>query len=297
MKSRASYAIPKLAIAVAICLISLAVTPRIAAADGFSDAFIGYRFGTDFREPFNPDPIAKNILQFQYVNGGSFGGNLLNLDILSSNGADSANNGTAPACIGCSGGAQELYAVYRHTISLGALTGHKLAGGIISNIGITGGFNYNSKQDNFTSRVQQWQFGPSVSFKVPGYASLAVEYRTEENHSAFCLPNFSTGCNVHFTPSLFIEGAYGIYFKAGLPAVFQGFFGFNTSKGIDGSGNPTAPEILSESALLWDVGSIAGAKRQIYVGVGYQYWHNKFGSMPGVGTQANVIQLESQLHL
>ena len=294
---RAQFFFAKMAIAAALLLMPLAIAPQPAKADGFSDAFIGYRYGTTFREPTNPNPIDKNIIQFQFVNGGSFGGNFFNLDILSSNGVDSANNGTNPVCTSCSGGAQELYAVYRHTFSFSGLTGHHFGGGIVRDIGLTGGFNYNSKQDNFTSRVQQWQFGPQVSFNVPGFATLSAEYRTETNHSAFCLPNFATGCTVHFQPTLFIEGAYGIFFKAGLPAEFQGFFGYNTYKGIDGSGNPTAPEFLSESAVLWDIGSVTGKKGKVWVGAGYQFWHNKFGSLPGTGTQANVIEGEAQIHL
>ena len=35
-----------------------------AAADDLSDTFLGYRYGTRFREPNNPNDIAKNIVQF-----------------------------------------------------------------------------------------------------------------------------------------------------------------------------------------------------------------------------------------
>jgi hypothetical protein len=141
--------------------------------------------------------------------------------------------------------------------------------------------------------------GPEFNFKLPkGFFNIAPMYRIEHNHSAFCLPNFATGCGVQFKPAFYLESSYGIPLKLGIAAKFQGFITYNTSKGFDGSGNPTAPELLSETALMWDVGSIAGKAHSVYLGVGYQYWHNKFGSLPSLtGSQASLPQIEAEIHL
>ena len=37
-------------------------------------------------------------------------------------------------------------------------------------------------------------------------------------------------------------------------------------------------------------------KGTVFVGVGYEYWHNKYGNPPGVGTQVNAPQLQVEWH-
>ena len=51
------------------------------------------------------------------------------------------------------------------------------------------------------------------------------------------------------------------------------------------------------TSLMVDVGQVvAGHKGTVFVGVGYEYWHNKYGSPPGVGTQVNAPQLQVEWH-
>lgn len=49
-----------------------------------------------------------------------------------------------------------------------------------------------------------------------------------------------------------------------------------------------------------DVGSFAGHKDTVFAGIGYQYWHNKFGNIakddPTGGSTAHVPQLEFEWH-
>jgi hypothetical protein len=37
-------------------------------------------------------------------------------------------------------------------------------------------------------------------------------------------------------------------------------------------------------------------KETVFAGIGYEYWHNKFGDQPGVGTQVNAPQLQIEWH-
>ena len=55
-----------------------------AAAEDSSDTFIGYRYGTRFREPNNPFDIAKNIVQFAHASTYRYGSNYLNIDYFKS---------------------------------------------------------------------------------------------------------------------------------------------------------------------------------------------------------------------
>src|SRR5882672_7150701 len=73
-----------------------------ACAEEWSDTSIGWRYGSAFREPFNPSKIKKNILDFQHVGGYKYGTNFFNVDFLMSDKKDPAAGGA---------GAQEAYAV------------------------------------------------------------------------------------------------------------------------------------------------------------------------------------------
>ena len=78
---------------------------------------------------------------------------------------------------------------------------------------------------------------------------------------------------------------------------FQGFVNFVGSKGKDYTNHHTAKETLMRTSLMVDVGQVvAGHKGTVFVGVGYEYWHNKYGSQPGVGTQVNAPQLQVEWH-
>jgi hypothetical protein len=48
---------------------------------------------------------------------------------------------------------------------------------------------------------------------------------------------------------------------------------------------------------MFDVGAGMGKAGKVYLGVGYQYWHNKFGNMPGIGTQASLPQFQTEIHI
>ena len=55
-----------------------------AAAEDSSDTFIGYRYGTRFREPHIPSEITKNIVEFAHASTYRYGSNYLNIDYFKS---------------------------------------------------------------------------------------------------------------------------------------------------------------------------------------------------------------------
>src|SRR5450631_1833893 len=140
----------------------IALVPTAVLASDWSDTYIGYRYGHDFREPFNPNDIAKEIGSLTHASGYKYGSNFFNIDLLKSNNQDLASGG--------GGGAQEVYVVYRTTLSGSAVFGTPLKfGGIIRDIGLTAGFDYNAKDDQFSARVYKFAIGPKFSFDVPGF--------------------------------------------------------------------------------------------------------------------------------
>ncbi|GAB3625909.1 outer envelope protein [Pandoraea terrae] len=264
------------------------LAPFSAQAADWTDAFVGMRYGTTFREPSIPDNIAKTILQFQYVSGYKYGTNFFNTDVLLSNRKDPAAGG--------GGGATDIYVVYRHVLSMSAVTGLPLAIGPVRDFGLTAGIDLQSKNDAFgsgsrSSLPRKFVAGPTVKFDVPGYLDFSVLFRTENNNNSI------VGKNVTFQNSYGLELLWGIPFHLGVPAKFKGFADLIGPKGKDGFGVQTKQEFMLETALMFDVGSLYGKKDSLYVGVGYQYWHNKFGVPPGVGTKASVVQLNLEYHL
>ncbi|HEY0798860.1 MAG TPA: hypothetical protein VGD50_06890 [Candidatus Baltobacteraceae bacterium] len=275
----------------------LTFVPASARADGWSDFWVGYRYGTNFREPTNPNPIAKSIPQFQYVSGDRMGSNFVNVDILMSDGVDPAGGpviGGLPT--NNNGGAQEIYIVARHELSFGGLLHHSFKSAIIRDVGLTGGFDFNSKDDEFEPRVRKYFVGPTINFKAPGFASLSLLLKAEQNHNAF------VGEYVGFAGTYQLEGSWGFPVHVLGQAKIVGFFTYSGAKGPNTDAYPgipagggTAPELLAESQLMWNV---SGKKKNVWMGVGYQHWRNKFGNPPTVnGSQANTAQLEMEYHL
>ena len=292
----------------AACLLAAMImaAPTLVTASDWNDTSLGYRYGREFREPYEPGDINKSIFSLTSASGYKYGSNFFNVDMLKSNDRDPANGG--------GGGAQEVYVVFRTTLSASKISGIPFKYGVIRDIGLTGGFDYNAKDDQFSARVYKWAIGPKVSFDVPGFFDVAVVFRTEHNHNwyatyaqfggAGCVPSATQVCNpdIRFKNTAALESAWMNPFHIlGVPLKFQGFVNYIGSKGRDGVGAHTKPETLLESSLMVDVGSFFGKKDTVFVGVGYQYWHNKFGSDsdldPTGGSTARVTQLEFEWHL
>lgn len=257
-----------------------------AQAATWSDTFLGYRYGTQFTEPGNPNDVTKHVLQFTHVSGYSLGQNFLNLDVLQSDDADPASGGET--------GATEAYLTYRHQLHFGKLFEEPLAFGPVKEVALTGGFDLNTKNTEFAPRKRMLVVGPTLKFDVPkGFVDLSLFYAHEWNHcgAGFCEIN-----EIEFDPYYQINLAWGVPFELGaLPMKFQGFYNYNHEKGDDYQGNPTESEQLMRTALMLDVGQVAwGEENRLWAGVGYEYWRNKFGNhdKPGVDTDAPTLQLE-----
>ena len=260
--------------------LALGASSNLYAAD-WSDTFVGYRYSSKFAEPAISGDISKNIFQLNHVSGYKYGTNFFNVDFLISDNKDPAAGG--------GGGAQEVYAVYRHNLSLSKVSGVPMKFGVIRDVGITAGFDFSSKDTAFAPRVRKFVIGPTFSFDVPGFFDVSLLYRTERNHNGI------VGADVSFDPTYGVSAAWGIPFQMGLPVVFKGFADFIGKKGKDGFGVETEPETLINASLMFDVGSLAGLKQAVFVGPGYQYWNNKFGST-GVGTRESAPMIQAEVH-
>lgn len=263
-----------------ICVITAAgaASGLSATAAEWSDTWIGERYGTRFREPFNNENISKNIVSLTHVSGYKYGTNFFNADLLMSDRKD--------------GNAQEAYVVYRHTLDLGKVTGRSFAYGPVRGLGLTAGFDLNTKNDTgYGSKKRMLVLGPTFMADVPGFLNISLLLLHESNRPAAIASRYTY--DLH--PMLTL--AWGIP-VGGSGLSFEGFMNYIASKGRDEFGGATAPETNIDAALMYDLGPVVGAAKNTFrVGVGYQYWRNKFGTPKSVpGSLAKTPMLRAEYH-
>ena len=263
---------------------ALVAAPAASQAATWSDTFVGYRYGSDFREPTNTKDVEKHVLQFTHASGYAVGQNVLNLDVLQSDKADPANGGGS--------GATEFYLTYRHQVHLGKVFDRSFAFGPVKELAVTAGFDLNTKNTAFSPRKRLLVLGPTLKFDVPGFLDVSLLFGREWNQNKLGSPKQ----RIAFDPQWILNAAWGIPFTVGpVPLKFQGFANHLSKRGADYNGRKTKAETLMRAALMVDVGQmVSGRKNTFLMGVGYEYWRNKFGNhgIPGVDVDAPVFQAE-----
>lgn len=273
------------------------------APPSWNDTYVGYRVGDNFYYPGvrtasgAPAKITQNIGFLTTTGGFRYGSYAFNVDYLVSSMANPEAGPTnqygypTPG----SGGAQELYSVGRVELSASKIFGRSFAYGPIRDFGLTGGYEFGTKNDAYAERARMLVFGPTIEFSVPhGFWNITVGVRTESNHDGI------TNVDVHFNPALHVESSWLYPFRLGpVPLVFKGFASLTGPKGKDGFGVNTTTELLTRVSLLADVGSFVDHPRTLYAGVGYEYWHNMYGTksseQPGT-TQTSCPMLVVEAH-
>jgi nucleoside-specific outer membrane channel protein Tsx len=270
----------------------------------FIDDVLSFRYGTAFKEPGvnNGNDIEKGILNFQHFNTDKWGSNFIDIDFLFSTGQDPVNNITAPFSNGGPIGATEVYGIFRRDWSYSKITGNDISNGIIKDVELRMGGDFNTKNDPFSAEKRLLVVGPKVDFNVPvGFFYVAALAAHEWNHNGFC------NCATEFNTHLQIEAAWAFPFTVGNnnAFTFKGFFVYVAPKG-DNPFSPTFPnnthtvsEILTRPEILLDVGNYWGQKGKFEVGFGYEYWLNKFGNNHDAipGALANTPELIARWHI
>jgi nucleoside-specific outer membrane channel protein Tsx len=271
-----------------LCLAVAMTCAAGAHAADWSDTFISYRyiskesaFVTDANN--NKVDVAKQIVSLSHISGYKYGSNFFNIDVLKSNSNNPANNGDGSPFgngPGTNSGAQEVFAIYRHDLSLSTVSGTSLKYGPVKDVTLTAGFNAGSKNDFNGATPLALVIGPTVQFALPaGFVNVGLQAYKESNNSAISNSIFHEGAHQSFKTAPQLNVVWGVPFNAGIPAHFKGFL---TVTGNKGRGTPhgdeTKTETLMDAMVMFDLGSLAGKKDTFYAGVGYRYWKNKFGN-------------------
>ena len=267
----------RVAAAGTIAVLALAMGAQQASAADWSDTSIGYRYGSRFAEPYNPNDISKQVLSWTYADGYKYGGNFMNLDFLRSDGKD--NN------------AHEAYLLYRHTLDLGKVSGKSFGFGPVRSVGLTAGFDWDTKNDNsYNSRKRMVVAGPTLMFDVPGFLNVSLLALWESNQPLGIAKRYKYDTHPMLT------AAWGIPLGSGFS--FEGYANWIGNKGKDEFGGQTSPEVNIDAQVMFDLSAHLGAKPNTFkLGLEYQYWRNKFGNPHNIpGSTAKTPMIRAEYH-
>ncbi|WP_050465045.1 outer envelope protein [Herbaspirillum autotrophicum] len=247
-----------------------------ASAFDWMDNSVGYRYGTRFAEPFNTQDISKNIVNFTHSDGYKYGTNFLNVDVLKSDNKDDS--------------ATEVYVTYRSTLDIGKVFDKNLGFGPVRGIGLTGGFDWNTKNDNsYASKKRMLVVGPTLMMDVPGFLNISLLALFESNKPQGVSSRYT------YDTHAMLNLAWGIPIGS-TPLAFEGYLNWIAAKGKNEFGGATAPELNIDMQVMYDLGPALGMrKNSLRAGLEYQYWRNKFGNpsnVPGSLAKTPMVRVE-----
>jgi hypothetical protein len=277
-------------------LVSLAVlclmTASTATALDWSDDSFRVQYGTAYREPGvtkadgSPQDVAKTTLNYTHASGDRLGGHFLSVDMYLSDSKDPAQ--------GSPQGATEVYVVYRRGLSLNKIFDTKaFTFTAVRDVQVDAGIDIGTKNNSFASHKAAPTVGVALAFDVPGFWNLGAYLTKEWNNNGI------SGKQVTFDAAPVLSTSWGIGLGS-LPLQFTGFANVLFPKGNDGFGAKTVTEILLQPKLVWDVPqTFSGKKSGWELGIGYQYWKNKFGNDNAkvAGSLASTVFFEAAVHL
>ncbi len=278
----------------------------------FSDTILEYRHEFRGTDPGIANKFPKEIANITHVDAFKYGTNFISADVLTSTNADP----TAPGLtVGSQSGSRELYFIYRGTLSGNAVTNSKAFNfGFIKDVSLEYGVDVESQNTAFAPQKTLFVIGPQISFDVPGLLTFSAHFSKEWNHNGLAGPIFGLPSNsdynaatgdVSFRPAAEFEMVYLQPLKfTGLPLTLNGFANIILPKGLDGFGNKTRTEFLTENRLTLDASSYFGRPKLVDLFVGYKLWLDKFGNeyhygRPGYtpGSYENQIFTGIDIHL
>ena len=291
-----------------LAVLGLVALSSPAAALDWSDNAFRVQWGPAYREtgvlkPGTSDPqdIGKTTLNFTHASGDKLGGTFVSVDMYLSDKYDPAQ--------GSYQGATEVFAVVRRNFSLNKLTeSTRFAFSVVRDVTLDAGVDIGTKNNGFASHIIRPAVGAALSFAVPGFLNVGAYATKEWNNNGFMhgQGTITSGGPVEFDFAPAVFTAWGILLGK-LPLQLAGFANVILPKGKDGFGHQTATEFIAEPKLVWDVAKTFSSTRAGYeVGVGYQYWLNKYGNDNGLvvdgvkvnaGSLASTVFLEAAIHL
>ncbi len=214
----------------------------------WSNTEVQYLHGDAFQAPYRASDISQSIITFTHAHGWALGRNFMFMDTLITEAGQPAQT--------------SVYGEAYSYISLGKLLGKDLAFGIFKDLNAAIGVNAGENFDSPKSGSRVVLYGATIDFDLPGFKLFSVDFL---RHNV--LEPAAQGSSWQITP------VWKLPFEiAGTKWSLEGFADFIGKKG------PTfARTALAQPQLRLDLGDLWGRANHLYVGIEYQYWHNKYG--------------------
>jgi len=233
---------------ISILLLTLAFPSR-ADFMIWSNTEIQYLHGSNYQEPGYHHDYSKSIITITHADGWAYGRNFFFMDTIFTDGSQDW-----PSQI-------ELYGEAYSTFSLDKILDTDLSFGIFKDFGATIGVNLGENMDSPQSDFRAWLYGVTVDFDLPGFDYFHIDVLRQR-----ITEPFDIGTSWQITP------VWGYRFQiAGTKWDIQGFTDFIGKNGY------IANQILAQPQIRLDVGDMIGHSNHLYLGIEYQYWHNKYG--------------------
>ncbi|MCY1267833.1 hypothetical protein D9M68_205430 [compost metagenome] len=267
-----------------VLLLALLVAGHASALEWMNNS-VGFRYGKEFTNPNNPNDIAKRIYSFTHASGYRYGSNYLNLDVFLSDSNDPRK--------GTDHGGSEVYGVYRHQLFASRVFDQKFDNALVKDYALTLGFDASRNNNLASAKKRAVVFGPTLKLNTVGFVDLSLLYYKEKNHSG--IPGVKHPDHT-FDATYMLSAAWMRPFQIGGHAgKFQGFLNHVGDKGEDYNDRDTAPETLMRAALMFAARPGQNIKPNLWLGVGYEYWHNKFGVDGGRGSRTSTPTVNLEL--
>lgn len=237
-------------------------SPALAQSQkGFSASDVQALYGWTFHQPGVSEDVPKSVFTFENTAAWSWGSSYLFVDVIRSWSDADAN-------------AKEVYGEWYPSASLRHLAGKEPSKGFLRDVSATLGVNAGVVSTGAAPFVVLP--GVTVNLNVPGFTFLSVGAYAYIDRGQF--QGQPTDCHAttyQVTPSWSLPFTLG-----GARLRFDGFADF-----IGSHANCEAM-ILSQPQLKLDLSALWGDAGRLFVGVEYQYWHNKYGIS---GLEDNVV--------
>ena len=234
-------------------IMCLRVTPTEAQdSKGFSTSNVQVQYGATFHEPNISNNVPKNVFTFENTAAGTWWSSYLFVDVLRSWSDADAN-------------AKEVYGEWYPSMSLRKVAGKKPLDGIIRDLSLTVGLNTGTRSTGPSPFVVLP--GVTTDLNVRGFTFISVGTFAYIDRGQFQgQPTGCRGTTYQVTPS------WSLPFSVGNAQLrLDGFADF-IGKHAD-----CEFQVLSQPQLKVDLSRLWDKPGRLYVGVEWDYWHNKYG--------------------
>lgn len=284
----------------ALCA-GMAAAPAHASDFLWSDTYLSYRYLWQDKQPGTSKDVRENAFNISHADEWKYGSNFVSLDFEEFSHQDPNNCAVCATGAGSSsGGSGEFYGTFQPTLSGNKIFATKFfTFGPVKDVGLLINGQWDTQNDAFGDHKKLLAVGPQFSIDIPvGFWTVALEASHEWGTNGYHA-NGDTD-NFDLVPQL--DTAWLVPFAVGpIPLKFTGYAFAIGSKGRgDATDGKHTNEYMAHPKLMVDAGSLlGGAPNKFDVGVGYEYWLNKFGntSQSGVpGAEQHAVFFEVGYH-